>query len=277
MQGEMVTPSRPILRYHGGKWMIAPWIISNFPAHRTYVEPFGGAASVLLLKPRTFTEVYNEMDGEITTLFRVARDNGEQLARAVELTPFSRSEFNGAYKPTEDPVEASRRTIIRSFMGFGSDGVHSSHRTGFRGLSQRSGTTPAHDWRNYPDALRVIIDRLRGVVIEQKPATWVIEKYDGSDVLHYVDPPYVHETRCRVDAARGYRHEMTDEDHRELGELLNSVKGTVVLSGYPSALYEEIYAGWQRLEKTGPFADGARQRTEVLWLRNVDHGLFQQQ
>lgn len=265
-----------MLRYHGGKWMLAPWIISQFPPHRTYVESFGGGASILLRKPPCFTEVYNDLDEEIVTVFLVARDDGARLVRALELTPFSRAEFEEAYKPTECPIERARRTVIRSFMGFGSDGVHSTHRTGFRGLSQRSGTTPAHDWKNYPDALRAIIERLRGVVIERKPATWVIEKYDGPEVLHYVDPPYVHDTRVRVDAARGYRHEMTDTDHLALADLLNSVKGAVVLSGYPCPLYEKLYAGWERIERTGPFADGARQRTEVLWLRNVDHGLFGQ-
>ena len=270
----MNSPNRPILRYHGGKWLLAPWIISQFPAHRLYCEPFGGAASVLLRKARAFTEVYNDLDGEIVQLFRVARDRGPELVRALGLTPFAREEFEGAYEPTDDPVEASRRTIIRAFMGFGADGVHSSHRTGFRGRSERSGTTPAHDWANFPEALRATVERLRGVVVEHRPATEVIATYDRPDALFYVDPPYVHSTRRRVDAARGYRHEMTDEDHRALAAQLGGVSGQVVLSGYQCPLYDELYAGWERVEKTGPFCDGARKRTEVLWMRNVSRGLF---
>lgn len=249
--------------------MLAPWIISHFPPHRTYVEPYGGAASVLLRKSRSYTEVYNELDGEITQLFRMARDHGARLVKKLEATPFARSEFQNAYKPSKDPVESCRRTIIRSFMGFGSDGVHSPHRTSFRGRSQRSGTTPAHDWANFPNAFRLIISRLQAVVIECQPALKVIASYDSTEALHYIDPPYVHSTRKRVDAARGYRCEMTDADHRELSELLNTVKGAVVLSGYPSPLYEELYSDWKRVEKTGAFADGARKRTEVLWMRNV--------
>jgi len=265
-----------MLRYHGGKWRLAPWILSTFPAHRTYVEPFAGGASILLRKARAFTEVYNDLDQEIVNVFQCARDRGAELTRALELTPFARTEFQDAYQHSDDPIERARKTVIRSFMGFGSDGVHSSHRTGFRGRSQRSGSTPAHDWANYPYALRVIIQRLQGVVIESKPALYVIEKYDGPDVLFYVDPPYVHETRSRVDSARGYRHEMSDDDHRALAAALGKVQGKVVLSGYQTALYAELFAGWNRIEKTGPFADGARERTEVLWL-NFDpqhHDLF---
>src|SRR5690606_6837914 len=97
--------ARPIIRYHGGKWRIAPWIISHFPEHRVYVEPFGGGGSVLLRKPRSYAEVYNDLDGEIVNLFRVARDCGDELIRSVELTPFARDEFMLAYEETEDPIE----------------------------------------------------------------------------------------------------------------------------------------------------------------------------
>jgi len=260
---------RPALRYHGGKYLQAPHIISHFPEHRTYVEPFGGGASVLLRKPISFSEVYNDLDDEVVGFFRVLRDHGRRLVELLELTPFSRAEFNGAYQPTGDPIERARRTAIRSFMGFGSDGIHSSHRTGFRGRSQRSGTTPAGDWANYPMNLRRLIERFQGVVIEQREALRVIVGYDSPTTLFYVDPPYVHSTRQRVDRARGYRHELSDANHRSLLEVLNSVQGMVVLSGYPSPLYEEMLGGWRRIERTGPFSDGARKRTEVLWLRNV--------
>lgn len=201
------------------------------------------------------------------TVFKVARERGAQLVRALELTPFSRTEFDRAYLPSDDPIEIARRVIVRSFQGFGSDGVHSSHRTGFRGRSQRSGTTPAHDWRNFPEKLWAIIERMRGVVIEHKPAMEVLQRYDGAQVLHYVDPPYLHSTRCRVDAQRGYRHELTNDEHVALADLLNGLRGSVVLSGYPSPLYLKLYSRWKRVERTGPFADGARTRTEVLWIR----------
>lgn len=135
----------------------------------------------------------------------------------------------------------------------------------------RSGTTPAHDWANFPEALDYISDRLQGVVIESKDATEAILRYDSLETLHYVDPPYVHSTRKRVGKGRGYRHEMTDVDHRALAGVLHDVKGAVVLSGYPSALYEELYRGrgWRRIERSA-WADGASKRTEVLWVRSAN-------
>ena len=256
--------ARPIVRYHGGKWKLAPWIVSNFPPHRVYVEPFGGGASVLLRKPRTYAEVYNDLDGEIVNLFRVARDQGEKLAQACELTPFARVEFEQSYDPSGDPLEQARRTIARSFMGFGSAGA-SGQSTGFRANSNRSGTTPAHDWMNYPDHLRRNILRLRGVVIEQRDALTVMQTHDSDQTLHYVDPPYVHSTRNLRTRAPAYKHELTDEDHEALAAGLRNLRGMVVVSGYRCDLYDALYSGWQRIDQAA-HADGAKARVESLWL-----------
>ncbi len=267
-----MTATRPALRYYGGKWLLAPWIISHFPAHRIYVEPFGGAASVLLRSPRAYAEIYNDLDLEVVNVFRVLRNprQATKLRRAVACTPYAREEFDQAYEPTDEPVERARRTIVRSFMGFGSNAVAAAKgRTGFRANAFRQGTVPAMDWRNWPTHIAEFTERLRGVSIESQPAAQVIARHDSPDTLHYVDPPYVHSTRALANAydPKGYyRHEMTDDDHRALGEQLKSVQGMVVISGYPCQLYDlEIYAGWHRVERKA-LADGARERTEVLWL-----------
>lgn len=258
------SPTRPICRYHGGKWKLADWIISNFPKHKVYVEPFGGAASVLLKKERSYAEVYNDLAGEMVNLFKVARDDGEALAQLVELTPFARTEFSGSYEPSTDPLEQARRTLVRSYMGFGSAAA-SKKATGFRANSTRSGTTPSHDWANYPDALRLVIQRLRGVVIENRDALSVMAQHDSKETLFYVDPPYVASSR---DAGSDYLHEMSDSDHESLAVFLNGLKGMVVVSGYESDLYTAAFEGWKRIEREA-FADGARPRLEVLWLNKA--------
>lgn len=269
-----MRPTRPVLRWHGGKCLLAPWIISYFPPHRIYVEPFGGAASVLLRKPRAYAEVYNDLDDDVVNLFRVLQDcdDAAELVRKLELTPFARAEFELGWDATQDRIEQARRLIIRSFMGFGSN-AHSDlgkghHTTGFRSDSNKSGSTPAHDWHRYPAALGGIVERLRGVVIERRPAVQVMQTHDRKEVLHYVDPPYVHETRNRrnpYDPKHQYRHEMSDADHGLLLETLRGLVGMVVLSGYPHPLYDAALSDWRRVEREA-LADGARPRTEVLWI-----------
>lgn len=261
-----VRVTRPLVRYHGGKFLLAQWIISHLPPHRVYVEPFGGGGSVLLRKPRSYAEVYNDLDGEIVNVFRVARDRGDELIRSLELTPFARDEFLNSYEPSNDPLEQARRTIARSFMGFGSAAV-CGESSGFRANSNRSGTTPAQDWRNYPDCLTAIIDRLRGVVIENKDAVEIMQYHDGPETVHYVDPPYVHDTRARGNrtSVKSYKHEMTDDQHRELASALHDLQGAVVLSGYHCPLYDDLYGYWDRVERN-THADGAKDRVEVLWL-----------
>lgn len=270
----MTAPTRPVLRWHGGKWILAPWIISHFPAHRIYVEPFGGAGSVLMRKPPAYAEVWNDLDGDLVNLFRVLRsDRSSRLVEQLRLTPFSRVEFETAYEPTDDDVERARRMIIRSFMGFGNTGAL-GRSTGFRADSNKSGTTPAHDWASYPDALEALIYRVRGVVIENRDARDVMAAHDRTDTLHYVDPPYVHATRSVGNphcAKHKYRHEMSDADHSELIAFLRTLRGMVVLSGYPCDLYDDALGDWRRIERQA-LADGARERTEVLWINPVCAG-----
>jgi len=278
-----MKPRRPVLRYFGGKWKLAPWIISHFPEHRVYIEPFGGAASVLMQKPRTYAEIYNDIDGEVVNVFRVLRDpsSAEELLRLVRLTPFARDEFDQAWRPSKDPVEQARRTLLKAFAGFGSDSVHRRASqgmrtspqcwrptTGFRTTAHKQrGTTPATDWANYTLEIMAFCDRLQGVVIENRPALDVILQYDDSDALVYVDPPYVLDSRKRTD--HGYRQEMTDEDHRELARVLQGVAGMVVVSGYQTDLYDELYCGWRRVETraytTGAHGRGCSIAREVLW------------
>ena len=254
---------RPVLRYFGGKFLLAPWIISHMPKHRVYVEPFGGAASVLMQKPRSYAEVYNDLDDRIVNVFRVLQnpETCNRLEGLLRITPFARREFELASEISEEPIEDARRTIIRSFMGFGADSVSDPSRsTGFRSNSNRSGTTPAHDWVNYSLVVGDFCLRLAGVVIENSPASGLMDKMDGPETLFYVDPPYVHDTRNRKNS---YRFEMTDAEHAVLLAQLQTLKGMVILSGYRSPLYDEV--GWTRIDRKS-FADGGGERIESLWL-----------
>lgn len=260
----------PVLRYHGGKYRIAEWVIGHFPSHRVYVEPFGGAAGVLIQKPPVSAEVYNDLDGEIVNVFRVLRDpeTAERLAELCRLTPYARAEFDLSQEPTSDPVEQARRTLLRAWASFGSAGAtrgNSGMRTFTRPDSSYLGV--AHAWARIADAIPDFCDRFRNVVIENRPAIEVMQQHDSRQTLHYVDPPYLPETRSQG-SSRYYRHEMSIDEHEALLETLVGLQGFVVVSGYDSTLYNNRLAGWRRvaLSTSGSSRFGSVQRTECLWL-----------
>jgi DNA adenine methylase len=267
------TVTRPAIRYHGAKFRLAPWIIKHFPPHYRYVEPFGGAAGVLLQKPRCYAEVYNDLDGNIVNFFRVLRDP-EQRAALLEqlvLTPYARDEFDLAWEPTDDPIESARRLCVRAQMGFGSSGA-TKGTTGFRIDTKRAYSTAQDLWAEYPDQLTAVGVRLSGVLIENKPALEVMTNHDAPNTLHFVDPPYVLSTRTLDSAGRGYyRHEMTDDDHAELLKLLKSLQGMVIITGYETDLYRDTLRDW-RVESTSARISagrGTKLRTEMLWMNEA--------
>lgn len=260
---------RPVLRYHGAKFRLAPWIISHFPEHRVYVEPFGGAGGVLVRKPRAYSEVYNDLDGDVANLFRVMRDPDarQRLTEAIVFTPYARTEFEAAFEPIDDPVERARRLVIRAMMGFGSAGA-TKETTGFRIDTKREYETAQQLWAMYPDNLAAVGLRLTDVLIENRPALDVIRAHDTAATLHYIDPPYLPDLREQRNASTAYRHEMSVDDHLQLLEALRGLSGMVVLSGYPSALYDQNLLGWEKRATGARIAAGrgTAVRHEVLWL-----------
>lgn len=258
-------PIRPAIKWHGGKFYLAKSIVEKFPAHNTYVEPFGGAASVLINKPASAVEVYNDLYEELTRFFRVLRDNGSELQRRLQLSPYSEADFLADQPGTDDEIELARRFFARFRQSIGGRGAafsYSLHRSR-RGLADVvSGYLSAID-----EELPKIVERLRGVQILCRDAIEVIQKWDSGDTLFYCDPPYPHRTR---ESTSVYACEMSDEDHRRLAGVLNSCKGRVILSGYPSDLYDELYQGWSQVSfdiaNHAAGGESKSRKTEVLWM-----------
>ncbi len=257
---------RPPVKWHGGKHYLWRRIVANFPAHETYVEPFGGCASVLLNKAPAKVEIYNDLDGRITRLFRVLRDRGDELHRLLSLTPYSEVEFDLCREPSEDELEQARRDFVRWRQSIGGRGEGFSftlHRVR-RGMADVvSGYLSAID-----EQLPLIILRLRQVQIICRSACEVINNWDSKHTLVYCDPPYVHETR-HPGSRDVYAVEMSEADHRNLAKTLSGCKSKVILSGYHGGLYAELYRGWRKVEFDIPnHAAGGRtkaRKQEVLW------------
>ncbi len=241
--------SRPALRYYGGKWRLAPWIIEQLPGHLAYVEPFGGAMSVLLRKPPSYH----------------LRERPAELIRSIQLTPYSRAEQLLAFEPTEgvDELERARRLYTRTWQSHG--GGRTQWRTGWRyEKTDHRNKRIILDW-NETAHLDRIANRLKTVQLECDDALRIIRRYDAPDTLFYLDPPYLPYTRSIRWRKKAYTCEITEEYHRELGELLNKIQGMAILSGKPCDLYDELYPGWVRIQKTVP-TDFQSRTVEMLWL-----------
>lgn len=254
--------SAPLLKYPGAKNRIAPWIISHFPAHTHYVEPYAGSLGVFLQKAPSRHEVIGDMAGDVINLFRVIRASGSRLADLIEMTPYSRAEYYESYVKTGELLEDARRFLVRCWQAHG---FKPYCRTGWRHNGSKSLQPITPLWNNVPDAIRATALRLKDAEIENVPALVLIERYKTADTLIYADPPYVLSTRK---GRRLYQHEMTDADHLALLDALDAHPGPVVLSGYRCALYDERLVGWAVREKHVQ-AEKGQPRTEALWLNRV--------
>lgn len=266
----MVQVRRPVIRYHGGKFNLAPWIISEMPVHNIYVEVFGGGGSVLLRKPKSPSEVYNDLWREITNVFRVLREeeSSAKLKELLRLTPFAREELMNSIIPSEDPIEQARRTLTRSWLIFSAANFAQGTQMTFAGSIDNGIVHRVKEWREWQEHIDSFTSRLREVVVENMTAVEVIRKYDSEDSLFVEDPPYLHDTRVTVNDAAGYAHEMTDLDHVELAHVNSGVKGMVIVCGYHSKLYDDLYRGWKVVERQASTERG-QSRVEVLWLNKA--------
>lgn len=266
---------KPPAPYFGSKARVADWIVSLLPAHEHYVEPFAGGMSVLLAKRPSRMETVNDLDGELMTFWRVLRDRPTELRRACALTPHSRAELEATWEPAGDELELARRIWCR--LAQGRSGT--LRRTGWRHYIDPAGSVTSMPGYldAYVDRMAAAAERLHGVSLECLPALDLIGKYGAQPkCLLYVDPPYLGTTR----PWSNYRVEMAGEgEHRELAAALADCRATVVLSGYHSPLYDELYAGWHRYEHrtmTGN-ATADKARIEVVWSNRTlaaQDGLF---
>ena len=255
--------------WYGGKFSHLDWLLPLLPEAQHFCEPFGGSAAVLLNRRPSPVETYNDIDGEVANFFRVLRDRKNKLVDAIGLTPFSREEFESAInEPAHDvsDVERARRFYIRARqVRTGLAQKASAGRWAHCRLTSRAGMAGAVSrWLGAVEGLSLIAQRLLRVQIENDRATNVIKRYDSEDTLFYCDPPYPHDSRGDNNA---YGYEMTDDEHRELAEVLHKVNGRVALSSYRSKLMDELYGDWRCIEAPAKIVHSVKTfRQELLWI-----------
>lgn len=255
--------------WYGGKYSHLDFILPYLPKDaKHFCDVFGGSAAILINREPAPVETYNDLDAELVNFFEMLRDYGEELIKKIALTPFSREELMKALEVTPQltKLERARRFYVRARQTrTGLAQTSSEGRWAHCVLTSRAGMAGAVSrWLGAVEGLPEIVQRLQRVQIENVPATELIKRYDTKETLFYLDPPYVHESRGD---SKAYRYEMTREDHVELADLIKKVKGRVVISGYRTEMYDDLYKNWLRIdaqEKTINSSKGKRQ--ESLWL-----------
>ena len=255
----------PVLKYPGSKWSMTEWIISNFPdgyENMTYLEPYFGSGAVFFRKNRSQIETINDISDQVVNLFMIIRNRPEELAAAIEMTPWSRTEYRQSYEQTGEPLEDARRFLVRMWQAIG---AKTSDITGWRNNIKGNNGNLTQFVNRLPSDIIESSKRLKHykgclVQIENQDAIKLIKRHNRSNVLIYADPPYVLSTRAK----RIYKNEYTNSDHEQLLEVVKEHSGPVVLSGYDNELYNFHLPGWYK-KSLQVKAEGGRDAIETMW------------
>ncbi len=252
---------KAVMKYPGSKWSIARWIISYFPDHHSYLDPFFGSGAVLFNKPRSHIETVNDLDGNVVNLFEWIRRDPERLAHEIYWTPYARQVYEGAF--AAEPGDSFERAVnfyirLNQGHGFRTNGEREGWKNDVQG---RERAYASQEWSHLPEKILQAAERLRGVQIECRPAVELIQRFNSTRVLVYGDPPYVLGTRH----GKQYKYEMDDDGQNALLDVLLAHKGPVLLSGYDSELYNRRLVGWHR-EETTCYSQVGSKKKEVLWM-----------
>ena len=264
MQRKAERELRAVLKYPGSKWRIAEWIVEQIPPHHSYIEPYFGSGAVFFKKQPSNIETINDLDDDVVNLFKIIRDNPKPLIKAVTNTPYARMEYENAYAMKDeksiDDVEKARLFLIRCWQGHGFRTC--GEKVGWKNDVQgRERAYAVQHWYKLPGWIDDIVDRLKRVQIEHRPAVEVIKRFNYSNCFIYADPPYVMSTRTR----ENYKHEMSEENHIELLDALIHHKGKCIISGYDNDLYNDFLRGWTKRQIANR-DQLSRVRTETIWL-----------
>lgn len=266
-----------LIPYVGGKAMFFKWIIQFFPEHQTYVEVFGGSGSILINKPRSKFEVYNDIDDNLVTLFRVLqnKEKSQELFRKLKYTLYARSELKLASEILNEPlkyneIERAWAVYVAARLGFGGKLYSPSFGYGIASINKP---------QVYMNSLRNIIEirkRLENVIIENLDWEDCMNKYDSKDTLFYLDPPYPIEV---INTEKCYKFNdkfKTLEEHKEFLIKLKRYEGMIILSGYDNEVYHQILNDWKAEYKktysptssyfTNKIKNHNPERMEVIWI-----------
>jgi DNA adenine methylase len=222
-------------RYTGGKFRLARQIISRIPEHTCYVEPFGGFCTVLLNKPESRVEVYNDISKDVVNLMLSIKESPVELLSELELMPASRWLFEQLFLKLQEPFEipdAKRVAIFYYVNLFTFGGLHDSGPSFVIDVSVNRSKV----FRANVGSILLAANRLLNVHLENKPYQYILEHYDSEDTFFYCDPPY-YETAFPLGLS------FSHAQHKELRDRLMELKGGWLLTINDTPEVRELYKG----------------------------------
>ncbi|QEW06357.1 DNA adenine methylase [Nitrincola iocasae] len=210
--------SKPIVPWIGGKRKLAKHLIPLFPEHRSYCEPFAGAAALFFLKDPSKAEVLNDLNGDIVNLYRIVKHHLEELYRQFKWTLCSRQnweQLSNTPVETLTDVQRAARFLYLQKLAFGGKvtgqtfGVDASRAARFNILNIEQTLADAHY-------------RLMNTTIEHLDWHSCMQRYDREDALFYCDPPYWQ--------TEGYGIDFPFNEYEKLADQARTCKGKVIIS-----------------------------------------------
>lgn len=227
------------IRYYGSKGGFYNKIIEHFPTtpYDTYVEPFAGTFIVGLKKPIAKVEVYNDLESNVYSLYKVISDKElfVQFKEKCDLALYCEE----LRKECKENLKDENLSIVdRAFNFFY---VNRTSHNGIGGFSMnthvRRGMSKAvSDFLSSIDRLPELHDRLSKVIITNTDGVKLINKYNNPNTLIYCDPPYEQSTRTEA----RYTVDMNRDEHINFLESVIKNKSKILISGYDCELYNVL-------------------------------------
>jgi DNA adenine methylase len=217
-----------LLNRFGSKARIARRLVELLPEHEVYVEVFGGTAVVLLAKPISPVEVYNDIDGELVNFFTVLREQPNELIARCFFQPYALEDFR-KYRVEPLPSDPVERAARYMFLVNGAFRFH-DFRSGTFATYIAGGNSKARRWTSKVGKLIAVAVRLRGVIIENRDFEEVINIYDRPETVFFCDPPYTQGV-----------FSWDFSEHLRLARCLKNIKGKFLLTIDDSPLSRQLY------------------------------------
>jgi len=201
----------------GGKSRVAKKLISVFPKHKTFIEPFAGGAAIYYNKDPSEVDVINDLDPEIAFTYKFLKevtdseiDKLERMDWSPKKEVFERLKNS---KPPEDRIKRFFRFYYLTRYSYGKMMKSFSPDKDFKTLNMS---------RAKLERLR---DRMNNTHVYCKDYKVVLSKYNSPDSFAFIDPPYPTEWPSTLSGTK-----FSKDDCKQMHDFLKKWRGKFMIT-----------------------------------------------